>query len=280
MQGIRLARLLLLLTLAAGASHPIHGGEVLVGAAASLTHALSEVGARFEAAHGHTVSFSFGSSGTLTRQLLQGAPFEIFLSADETFVQTLVHSSLTEGEGDVYAIGRLVLFIPAGSNIPPDSPLTELGSLLAEGRMNRLAIANPEHAPYGNAAKTVLQNAELWKLLRGKLIVGANAAQTAQFAVSGSVDAALMPYSLAMVPFISQRGSFEMVADILYTPLVHRMVLLKHAHGAAREFYTYLSTEETRQILAKHGLSPHQATAKNTVGQSSRPSVRRGSVAE
>jgi molybdate transport system substrate-binding protein len=259
---ISLERLFLLILLITGAGGPLHADEVLVGAAASLTHALDEARTRFEADSGHTVKLSFGSSGTFARQLLHGAPFEIFLSADEMYVEELVRHSLTEGSGDVYAIGRLVLFKPTNTNIPLDARLTGLASVVTEGVFHRLAIASPEHAPYGVAAQTALQSAGLWQLLHRKLVVGANAAQAAQFAVSGSVDAALIPHSLALTPAISQRGSFELVADTLYTPLVHRMVLLRHARAAAREFYDYLRSAEVQQILQQYGFSLDETTTR------------------
>ena len=157
----------------------------LVAAASDLRFALEEIAAAFRRDSGVSARLSFGASGNLTRQIEQGAPFELFLSADEAFVARLASQNLTRDGGDLYAVGRLALFAPHGSPLVPDAQLAGLKRLLARGGDWRFAIANPEHAPYGRAAEQALRASGLWETLRPRLVVGENVSQAAQFASSG-----------------------------------------------------------------------------------------------
>ena len=132
-----------------------------VAAAADLKFALSEIAASYEKETGKAVKLSFGSSGNFARQIPQGAPFELFLSADEDYILKLAAAGLMQGDGRLYAIGRIALLVPHGSKLTADSELKDLGAALADGRVQRFAIANPEHAPYGRAARAALQRAGL-----------------------------------------------------------------------------------------------------------------------
>ena len=130
----------------------------------------------------------FGASGTLTRQIQDGAPFELFLAADEEFPNQLTAAGLTRDAGVVYAVGRLVLFAPTGSPLTVDERLDGLATLVKAGNVDRFAIANPDVAPYGRAAEAVLRKHGLWEAIRPQLVLGDTIAQAAQFATTGNAS--------------------------------------------------------------------------------------------
>ena len=132
-----------------------------VAAAADLNYALKDVAERFTKDTGKDVKLAFGSSGNFTTQIRQGAPFEVFLSADEEYVLALAKEGKTQGEGVLYAVGRIGLFAAKGSPLKVDTELNDLAAALKDGRLQKFAIANPEHAPYGRAARSALQHAGL-----------------------------------------------------------------------------------------------------------------------
>ena len=226
-----------------------------IAAAADLKFALAEVATRFSAETGQKVRISFGSSGTFMTQIEQGAPFEIFLSADENFVFRLANRGLTEDRGRLYAVGQIVLFAPMGSSLAVDAELRGLKSALTAGSLRRFAIANPEHAPYGRAAWAALQSAGLWAEVAPRLVFGENAAQAMQFAASGSADGGIVPLSLVKAPETAGLGRFAVIPAEWHAdePLRQRMVLLKGAGPTAREFYRYLRTPAARELLGRYG---------------------------
>jgi len=227
-------------------------GEARVAAAASLTFAAAELSRVFERNSLHKAKITIGSSFNLMRQIEQGAPFEVFLSADEIAVQELYSKSLTTGRGVIYAIGTLVLFRANFSKLPLDSRLDNLIHWIRTKQLKHLAIANPETAPYGVIAKHALQKVGVWELSKPLLVLGDNAAQTAQFGLS-SADAALIPYALALRPTFANRGSYIPISKHLYNPLYHQMVLLKGRGDAAVAFYQFLQGPIARDILESHG---------------------------
>ena len=231
----------------------------LIAAASSIKPALEEIAEQFQSATGVAVRLSFGSSGNIYRQILQGAPFEVFFSADEDFVLKLAQADRTLDQGALYASGRLVLFVPHGSKLAVDEQIVDLkGDLktaLADGRIQRFAIANPKHAPYGQAAKQVLQALGLWELIEAKLVLGENVAQAAQFAISGSAQGGLFAYSLALSPQISARGQYALLPEILHQPLKQRVVLLKNASPTAQDFYDYAQQAAAQAIFRRYGFA-------------------------
>jgi molybdate transport system substrate-binding protein len=227
----------------------------LVAAAADLKFALDEIVERFHAETGIAPRIAYGSSGNFARQVVRGAPYEIFLSADEQFVRALHEQGLTRDAGDPYAIGRIVLFAPTNSPLTPDPRLDDLARQLDSGGVVRFAIANPEHAPYGRAAEQALRARGLWEALRPRLVMGENAAQAAQFASSGDTAGGIIPYSLALAPEVSRRGTFALIPDSMHRPLRQRMVLLNGATPAAGRFYDYLRSPPSREILVRHGFT-------------------------
>ena len=228
----------------------------VIAAAADLQFALKEIAAQFKADTGREVRLSFGASGKLAWQLQNGASFEMFMSADEGFVQKLADAGLTlnGGSGTMYAEGRIVLFAPKGSALKVDSKLNGLRAALADGRIQRFAIANPEQAPYGRAAQQALESGGLWDTIRPKLVLAENVSQAAQLATSGSAQGGVFAYSLALEPSISGLGSYALLPSDWHGPLLYqRMVLMKNAGETAQAFYRYMQTPPARTVFGKYG---------------------------
>lgn len=228
----------------------------LVAAAADLQFALDEIVQRFRHETGIAARVTYGSSGNFARQVEQGAPYELFLSADESFAVALAARGLTRDQGALYAVGRIAVYAPLGSPLVPDAGLENLGRLLAAGRLGRFAIANPEHAPYGRAAEQALRARGLWEAVRPRLVLGENVAQAAQFASGGSADGGLIAQSLALSPELQRRGHSVALPASLHAPLRQRMVLLDGASPAAERLYEYLLSPASRAILVRYGFEP------------------------
>ena len=238
------------LTGAASAQRP-----PVVAAASDLSFALGEIARQFQAETGQRVDVVFGSSGTLTRQILDGAPFELFLSADEAFIDTLATAGLTRDRGALYAVGRIVLFAPPGSPLDPQQGLDGLARLLASGRVPRFAIANPAHAPYGRAAEAALRTRSLWSDIQPRLVLGENVSQAAQFATTGNAVGGIIAYSLALAPNLRGRGTYALIPDSDHPPLRQRMVLLKRAGAVVERFHAFLQTPSARAIFERYGFT-------------------------
>ena len=224
-----------------------------IAAASDLKFALEEIAAAFRTDTQQDVQLSFGSSGNFTRQIEQGAPFTMFLSADEGFIDKLAAAGRTLDQGTLYAIGRIVLFAPHGSPLKVDADMADLRAALTDGRLQRFAIANPEHAPYGRAAEQALRKLGLWDAIVSKLVLGENVSQAAQFATSGSAQGGIFAYSLALAPTVSKLGTFVLLPEALHAPLRQRMALLKGAGETAQAFYRYIQQPAARAIFHKYG---------------------------
>jgi molybdate transport system substrate-binding protein len=230
----------------------------VVAVAANLRFAVTEIADAYERQGNDPVRLSFGSSGNIRRQISQGAPFEIFVSADDANALALHEQGLAEDEGVVLATGQLALYAADRSPIVPDTGLAGLEGALEQGLVRRFAIANPEHAPFGQVAREVLVAQDLWDEIQPFLVVGENAGQAAQFAASGSVDGALIPYSLVVASGFGGSGRHAVVASRLHAPLHQRMVLLSGAGEKAREFFAYLQSPQASVVMERHGfLPPH-----------------------
>lgn len=249
--SLRLALLLLVLTgLPAGsrAERP-----PAIAAAANLSFALPEIADRFARERGTRVELVFGASGTLARQIQDGAPFELFLAADEEFPNRLAAAGLTRDAGVVYAIGRMVIFAPKGSPLTVDERLDGLARFLRTGEVGRFAIANPDVAPYGRAAEATLRKRGLWDAIRPRLVLGDSIAQAAQFATSGNAVGGLLAHALVVGPGFADRGTFAVIPQADHPPLRQRMVVLRRAGRTATEFYAYLQGNAARAIFEKYG---------------------------
>ena len=228
-----------------------------IAAAANLNFALREVADRFARAGGNRVELVFGASGTLTRQIQDGAPFEMFLAADEEFPNQLTRAGLTRDAGEIYAVGRVALFAPRGSPLQVDQRLDGLARLMKDGGVTRFAIANPEVAPYGRAAEAVLRKHGLWDGIRPRLVLGDTIAQAAQFATTGNAVGGLVAYSLVLAE-LKDRGTHAVIPAADHPPLRQRMVLLKKAGPVVERFYRFVQEQDARAILQKHGFAVPQ----------------------
>lgn len=225
----------------------------VVAAAADLQFALEDISRQFTSATGKSVKLAFGSSGNFVRQLEQGAPFQLFLSADEAFVFRLAKAGRTLDEGTPYATGRIGIFVPHGSPLKADGSLEDLRAALGDGRLRSFAMANPDHAPYGQRAEEALRKVGLWEAIQPRLVLGENVSQAAQFATSGSTQGGIIAYSLARSPRLTGMGAFALIPEAWHRPLAQRMVLMKGAGPTAKAFYEHLQRPEARAILRDHG---------------------------
>jgi len=243
-----------MLVVAVSIAAPAHANDgPVIAAASDLKFALDEIVAEFRKTTGRSVRVTYGSSGNFFRQIAQDAPFELFLSADEEFIFKLADQGLTLDRGAQYATGRIVLFAPKGSPVRPDARFDDLRQALADGRLVKLAIANPEHAPYGRAAMEALKSAALWPAIQPKLVLGENVSQAAQFAVSGSTQAGIFALSLALAPNFRDAGSYVAIPEALHRPLRQRMVLTRKAGDTARAFYAFLQAPLARAVFKRYG---------------------------
>lgn len=241
------------LTAGEGADSVSRNDSPLVAAASDLKFALDDVLAAFSRETGVVVRVTYGSSGNFARQIAQGAPYDLFLSADESYVMQLADRDLMRDRGVLYAIGRIAVYAPVDSPLVPDSALANLARRLRDGSSGRIAIANPEHAPYGRAAEEALRALGLWDSIAPHLVLGENVAQAAQFAASGSADGGIIAYSLALAPPLRERGRFALLPERLHSPLRQRMALTKDSSPEARRFYEYLQAPAARAILERYG---------------------------
>jgi molybdate transport system substrate-binding protein len=225
----------------------------LIAGASDLQFALVDIAARFRTETGQEVRLSLGSSGNIARQIEQGSPVELFLSADEGFVFRLAEAGHTRDRGTLYAIGRIALFTPPGSPIATGDGMAAIGQALDAGRITRFAIANPEHAPYGRAAEQALRAAGLWARLRPHLVLGENVSQAAQFALAGGSQGGIVAYSLVLAPALRNRGAHILLPDTLHAPLHQRMVLTRNAGHVAEQFYAFMQQSPAREIMRHHG---------------------------
>lgn len=238
----------LLMPIAAGADE-----APVIAAAADLQFAVTEIAAAFTAKTGHEVRLSFGSTGNFATQIREGAPFQMFMAADQKFIADLHAEGLTRDEGVLYAEGRIVLMAPHGSVLTPDEALDNLAAMLDAGTITRFAIANPEHAPYGLRAKEALQHRGLWEKIQPHLVLGENVAQTAQFALSGNAEGGIIALSLALAPEVAAQGDYALISHDWHEPLLQRMVLLNDAGPVAEAFYAYIQSSKAREIMVRYG---------------------------
>jgi len=227
----------------------------VIAAASDLQFAVTEIAQAFTAETGMSVRLSFGSTGNFSRQIREGAPFQIFMAADEQFILDLARDGFTVEEGDLYGIGRIVLMVPHGSPLTPDESLDALAEMLAAGQITRFAIANPDHAPYGMRAREALIKRGLWDDLQPFIVLGENVSQAAQFALSGNAEGGIIAYALALAPEVAPRGRYALIPEEWHTPLRQRMALLNGAGPVAAAFYSYMQEPDAREIMRRYGFA-------------------------
>lgn len=248
-------RRLIVLLLVAACSSKSTGRTVRVAAAADLARAFEEVGKSFQKKTGITPQFQFGSSGLLAKQIEQGAPFYLFAAANRDYVDQVVKAGRCDAKSvRSYARGKIVVWCRSGVTAP-----VKLEDL-ADPKYKKIAIANPEHAPYGRAAKQALEKAGIWDQVQGKLEIGENVQATMQYARTGNVDAAIIALSLAVV---SDGGSFLPIDDSLYAPLDQAMVVCGNGADAdaAHQFEDYLASPDGREVMTRYGFTLPDAHA-------------------
>ena len=253
----RLAVLVWLLPAVSGAT-PVHatengGRRVQVAAASDLKFALDEVVAAFAKVHPEVaVTVSYGSSGNFFGQIANGAPFDMFFSADIDYPRRLAEAGQAR-TADVfpYGVGRIVLWVPAASPIPVERGLQALTS----PKVRKIAIANPRHAPYGRAAEAALRSQGLHDAVKDKLVFGENVAQTAQFVQSGAADAGIIALALALAPALVHEGRYVEIPLETYPRLEQGGVVLGRAAApeAARALRGFVLGQEGRAILKRYG---------------------------
>ncbi len=228
---------------------------IRIAAASDLKFALAHAVGSFEPQNGVKVELSFGSSGNFARQILQGLPVDIFMSADEDWAFKVANAGLSHGgsadRGVVYAQGRLALLVPSASSISLDPQLKGLQAQWPSVR--KFAIANPALAPYGRAAQQALQKLGLWTTVQPQLVIGENVAQATQFVAAGAAQAGITALSLAVAPEVSALTRHLALPAQLHAPLSQRMVLLKGASASAQALYSHLQTAQISDLLKNHG---------------------------
>lgn len=224
-----------------------------IAAAADLSYAFEEATAAFEKRSGHKVRLSFGSSGNFYSQIQNGAPFDLFFSADVDYARKLEAEGLAEpGSLYKYATGRIVLWVPADSSLE----IAKLGlNALLDPAAAKIAIANPQHAPYGRAAVAALQKAGIYDKIAGKLVLGENISQAAQFVVSGNAQAGIIALSLAVSPAMRDKGRYHVIPQEDYPPIEQAAVILKASprKEIAAAFLAYLKSAEGTALLKRYG---------------------------
>jgi molybdate transport system substrate-binding protein len=226
--------------------------EITVAAAADLTFAFKDVATKFAAQTGDTVKLSFGSSGNFFSQIQNGAPFDLFFSADLSYAQKLEDSGLAEpGTLYEYATGKIVLWVPAASKLDVSKGL----AVLTDPSIHKIAIANPEHAPYGRAANAAMQKEGVYDQIKDKLVLGENISQTAQFVQSGNADIGIIALSLALAPTLKEKGRYFEIPAADYPPIEQAVVMLKSSRqkDLAKKFVAFLKQPATIEIMQRYG---------------------------
>jgi molybdate transport system substrate-binding protein len=229
-----------------------------VAAAADLQFALKDIAQQYEHQTGHKVEITFGSSGNFFSQLQNGAPFDVFFSADVQYPTRLQQSNLTEPNSLMkYAVGRLVIWIPPDSKI---NLIERKWDALLHPSVQKIAIANPEHAPYGRAAVEALKRAGIYDKVQPKLVYGENISQAAQFVQSGNAQAGVIALSLAVSPAMKNGQRWGVPVD-QYAPIEQAAVIIKSAKNkdVARAFLIFVVGDDGQRILGSYGFAPPNA---------------------
>jgi molybdate transport system substrate-binding protein len=234
---------------------PLLAQDITIAAAADMSAVLPELASRYTKQTGQTVKLSFGASGNLTNQIRNGAPFDVFFSADEDYPKQLIAEGLAENETLYrYAVGRLVLWVPNGVPLDPD----KLGiRTMLDPSVKKISIANPEHAPYGRAAVAALKHFGVYQEVSDKLVLGENVSQAAQFVESGNAQAGLIALSHALAPAFKNKGRYWAVPLDAYPMLNQAAVVISRSksQAAARKFLEFVRGPEAASLLAAYGFS-------------------------
>ena len=229
-------------------------GEIKIAAAADLTFAFTDVATQFEKQTGDQIKLTYGSSGNFFAQIQNGAPFDMFFSADVGYPQKLEAAGLAEpGTIYEYASGKLVIWVPSASKLDLGRGLA---TLLDPG-IRKIAIANPQHAPYGVAAVAAMRHDAIYDKVKDKLVLGENISQTAQFVESGNADVGLVALSLAVAPEMKDKGRYVEIPAADYPPIIQAAVILKSSRNKelANQFLKFLKEPGTVAMMERYGFS-------------------------
>jgi len=234
-------------------SQSIFAQQTTVAVAANMKDAFAEINAAYKAAGNSDIRIVYGSSGNFTAQIMNGAPFNLFISADEHFPIELSKKGKTIDEGVVYAIGKLAIISKNSARMSLANDKTEL--MRAINKANKIAIAKPELAPYGKAAIEYLKAEGLWDIAKDKLIYGDNIGIATMYVVTGAADLGFTALSLAKSAEVAKETHFILVNSKLYEPIKQRMVLIKDAPQEAITLYQFMQRPAAKSILQKYGYS-------------------------
>jgi molybdate transport system substrate-binding protein len=236
--------------------------EVQVAAAADLQFAMTDLVEQYKNQTGNTVNVTYGSSGNFFSQILNGAPFDLFFSADSDYPRQLVIASLADPASFYkYALGRIVIWAPADSKIDVTN---QKWNALLDPSVQKIAIANPQHAPYGHAAVAAIQKAGIYEKVKAKLVLGENVSQAAQFVQSGNAQVGIVALSLALSPAMKNGKRWEIPMDT-YPSIEQGAIVLNNARNkdGARAFLEFVKSESGQQTLGEYGFkAPDRATPK------------------
>jgi molybdate transport system substrate-binding protein len=228
--------------------------QLRVAAAADLQFAMKDLAAKYEAKTKQPVEVVYGSSGNFFTQIQNGAPFDVFFSADISYPTKLADQGLADKQSLYrYALGRLAIWAPSDEHLN----VTERGfQSLLDSRVNKIAIANPEHAPYGKAAVAALQKAGIYDQIKSKLVFGENISQAAQFVQSGNAQAGFVALSLAISPAMNSGDRWVVPAEY-HPPLEQATVIITSSKNkkAATDFLEFVKSAEGREILFRYGFT-------------------------
>jgi molybdate transport system substrate-binding protein len=229
--------------------------QPLIAAASSLKGLLDELAATVERETGVKLRLVFGGTTNLVRQIEQGAPYELLLAADEASVQRLAVAGLTRRPPVVFALGQLSLIVPYGAELQVGQGMAHVAAQLQTGQIKRFAIANPELAPYGQAAQQALKAAGVWGQVEPKLMLAENVALAASFVAMGGAQAGIVSTSTALLPGLARSIRVMPVAAELHAPIRHTGALLKSAGPEAAAAFAALTSPAQRMRFAAHGFS-------------------------
>jgi molybdate transport system substrate-binding protein len=226
--------------------------QIMIVAAADLKFALDEIVVLFKSTHPAVhIETIYGSSGKFSTQIRQGAPYDLYFSADIAYPSALKAEGLASYEVQLYGVGRIVLWSQSR-----DAGKMTLADL-TDPSIAKIAIANPQHAPYGKRAEEALKAAGVWEKVEPKLVYGENIAQTAQYVQSGNAQVGIIALSLALGPELAKQGSYALIPDKLHQPLEQGFIITKRAADnlLALEFSNFMATKETRTIMKRYGFA-------------------------
>jgi molybdate transport system substrate-binding protein len=253
MQNRRPAMIFLLVVLALSRPTPASADEITIAAASDLNFAFKELVAGFEKQTGHRVKLSLGSSGNFFSQIQNGAPFDVYFSADIRYPQKLQEAGYAvPGSLYRYAIGRIVVWVPRTSSVDVEKLRMEA---LLEPSVRKIAIANPKHAPYGRAAVAAMEHFKLYERVKDRLVLGENISQAAQYVESGASDIGIIALSLALAPTMKAAGTYWEIPAEAHPPLEQGAVIVKGARSpeAAKAFLEFLRSSGGREVMTRYG---------------------------